>query len=63
MMTLQRSVKCMNLYVIKVHMIQKSGQLFFVDIFTWSDGTRRALQNYLYKKNFKPFFPNKIFKK
>jgi hypothetical protein len=31
-MTLKRSLKCMNHYVIKVRVIQKSSKFFFADI-------------------------------
>ena len=33
---------------IRMPVIQKWNRMFFLDIFTWFDRTRRALQNYVY---------------
>ncbi len=41
---------------VKVRVIQKSSKFFFLDIFTWFDRARRALQNCIYQKNFGVFF-------
>jgi hypothetical protein len=40
----------------KVQVIQKSNKFVFLDIFTWFDRARRALQNGIFRKNFKQFF-------
>ena len=43
--------------------IQKWSKMFFLDIFTWFDRARRALQNCIYEKFSDSFFGDNKFKK
>ncbi len=59
----QKKKNKLDFFICKVRVIQKRSKLFFVDIFTWLDRARRALQNCLYLKNFKAFFRDENLKK